>query len=963
MTRGLSKFGAQTSQTRLEELLGERGSGDNAAVRFKDLAAQIEKLNTIAKAFAKVAEEIAQEADDKADDALQGIDDHDDLLADLEVSLAEAHTEATNALAAAVSVTNLHNQLVADFPYTLVEYQTWMEDNIAGMLPSDFANDATYFQSASTSVQSGADWSGAFDDDAQMSARVAVLGPSNTTIATKGTVEIDHNRVYEIHVRVRVSDDGTLGDMAHALGFNSWTLDGTLVNGNLQTTQSKINVASGVQDLRILVAGSNVDIPPENVDRVLSSDVAFLRPHYRANVGSSSDAICHVSRLAVSDVTGAKRVEYVEDTLSTSIGINSGQITNIMGLAVDEESAFGVLLEQLEVDAGGVSAVIEYQQSALVDLEGFATAFAGITVETENGGIAGFYATSYSDPDGSGGSALQLLGDHVIAEGTISTNKLVVGLGANLIANSDFSDGLQGWESTASGASGDNSEMTLRSAGSNWSGATYPVLQAQQQGDNQSGYFDIRYKPEIENGVVSRGVAVSPGEVIDASVRVSNHRCSSQIRIEWRDKNGAGLGYSTADTLADNQASTSSDNPHSWPVMWTMGEAPANAAFATIHLRKLPGEAASPDSFAFYTEPQISRTHAEASEPTPYSPQGSTLISGGKIKTNSIKASAIETSSFAAAGLSVFGGELKSDNYQQDDAGWRITHGGEAEFNNIAVRNWFKNGELLGSGLPIDIEIITESDAAFYFKQTGIVQIYALGAGGSGGLIKNINDYAHLASGGGAGGTSISILVLTDEDLLMPHVVTIGAGGVRPLDTSSNGANGPGNDGGDTSIVGALLNMGATGGEGGNYNRSSGTASVEAVNGGMGWGGDQNYQGGGCEEKTYSGGNDAILGAGGAVNFGIHGAVLDGKMNASGSWHLNDATYPMPGAMYGMAFPPIPFIGYDGATFIGQGAGATSPPVIGSGSSAADSGSSSGGHPGGNGMIAIIYFGEADLVS
>ena len=83
-------------------------------------------------------------------------------------------------------------------------------------------------------------------------------------------------------------------------------------------------------------------------------------------------------------------------------------------------------------------------------------------------------ATSFSNPDGSGSGVLELLGD-VVAPGTLSTNALTVGLGQNLLSNTDFSDGMNGWETYKTGGGG-NVNFHRRGAGASWAGKYYPTL-------------------------------------------------------------------------------------------------------------------------------------------------------------------------------------------------------------------------------------------------------------------------------------------------------------------------------------------------------------------------------------------------------------------------------------------------------------------------------------------------------
>ena len=61
----------------------------------------------------------------------------------------------------------------------------------------------------------------------------------------------------------------------------------------------------------------------------------------------------------------------------------------------------------------------------------------------------------------------------------------------------------------------------------------------------------------------------------------------------------------------------------------------------------------------------------------------------------SVQAIAVDTNSFSAAGLAIFGGGVQSDDFVTGVAGWRILKTGAAEFSQLIVRN------SLGSGLVL----------------------------------------------------------------------------------------------------------------------------------------------------------------------------------------------------------------------------------------------------------------------
>ena len=347
----------------------------------------------------------------------------------------------------------------------------------------------------------------------------------------------------------------------------------------------------------------------------------------------------------------------------------NGEITDIKALDVNGNTAFGKLLDQLDVDAGGTSAVVTKHASAVADLEGFASAYAGVTVQTNGGRIAGFRATSFSNPDGSGSGVLELLGD-VVAPGTLSTNALTVGLGQNLLSNTDFSDGMNGWVSYKTGGGG-NVNFHRRGAGASWAGKYYPTLGCHQASGATDGYTDIKCHPKLVNGLSSKGAQVKPDEWVEVSVKASLHRCRFELRIQFYNASGNGVGYSGVLASA-NDVRSSSTNPDVWPTYWGKWKAPAGTAYATIHMRKLATNAGSSDSWLFAHKPQLARSHANATQPAPYSPGGTTLITGDKVATGSVNADRMNTASFAATGLALFGGTMKSTNFVSGTRGWRI---------------------------------------------------------------------------------------------------------------------------------------------------------------------------------------------------------------------------------------------------------------------------------------------------
>lgn len=344
----------------------------------------------------------------------------------------------------------------------------------------------------------------------------------------------------------------------------------------------------------------------------------------------------------------------------------SGEITEVKGLDLDalDGTAFGTLLAQLEVDAGGTSARITDQSSALANLAGFSSAFRGITVEATGPGgtqIAGFRATTYANPDGTGAATLELLGD-VIAQGSMATNRLVVGLGRNLLTNTQFAAGIDiGWTFWTGPAGTHKGQVSVRQRqpGENWSGKYFPVAEVFQDGAAQDGYADFTSTTGLIDGSETSGVAITAGAWLDASVRISAHRCALELRIVYYDHYGALLSYSPLLDSGSKGTGSVTASPSNWPIYHGIHQAPAAAAYAGLHIRKLPTTPGQSNSYLFIHEPQVAVTHEDASEPVPYAPQGSTLISGNQILTDAIVARHISVANLAAINITVVRADLE----------------------------------------------------------------------------------------------------------------------------------------------------------------------------------------------------------------------------------------------------------------------------------------------------------------
>lgn len=230
-----------------------------------------------------------------------------------------------------------------------------------------------------------------------------------------------------------------------------------------------------------------------------------------------------------------------------------------------------------------------------------------------------------------------------IAAGSVATTKLAIGGGGNLMENSNWIAGVSNFVLGSSDIKGEHS-LSIRSAGSNYAGTSYKTAHAFQNGASagtQSIYFHAL------NGGISDGFPAVAGEWYEASMSLYALRCDATISITFRNASGGWLGFVQSGNVVN---SGGSDNPDGWARLWVKGQAPANTAMVSIIVYK-SGTTSGSTSYLFMHKPMIAKTHAAATEPTPYAPSGATLITGSEILTGAIQADAIASSAVTTAKL------------------------------------------------------------------------------------------------------------------------------------------------------------------------------------------------------------------------------------------------------------------------------------------------------------------------
>ena len=139
---------------------------------------------------------------------------------------------------------------------------------------------------------------------------------------------------------------------------------------------------------------------------------------------------------------------------------------------------------------------------------------------------------------------------------------------------------------------------------------------------------------------------------------------------------------------------------------------------------------------------------------------------------------------------------------------------------------------------PLRIQKVLNSSGTIVAPITGFMELYVVGGNGSGGATRN-------SSSGGATGGGAGEYVTKKVPVVMGEVYTgiIGAGGAGSV--GINGIAVAGNDGGDTTVTGAGVNIVAKGGKRGNSSTSlGGLGLLGGLGGSGGSGGDFHFAGG-----------------------------------------------------------------------------------------------------------------------
>lgn len=529
-------------------------------------------------------------------------------------------------------------------------------------------------------------------------ATILASDTENTNFLSQATVPWEQGRIFRITTAIRSAQSIGNPLRLYFLGLtDSYAKSGWQVTPNVNlTTSTEWQLASGeytlparpntdTTQLRLgivliesITPDVNIDIQSIRIEdvthvRSLGADInATLTNSYYTKTDAESAIASAVNALDTKYFTPTGQVKATSLTdyytkaaansaiaaytnnLSSQILGTDGQVRSTLlngyYTKAATDSAISTSVNNLDASLGTFKSNVTNTSTAVADLRGSLATFKFLA-QSGSANAAGITAVSMTRNGNDtvvNTSSLVLHGDNVIAPGTLSTNALVVGLGKNLLIDPSFDDGLAHY----SFYSNNGATSSVRGPGVSYSHAAWPTLEIFQGNATSTGFSEISTQPVVKaDGTRNPGVPVSPRKRYCASVYYNAHRCGFCLYIQWID--GAGSSMSGAPQTEELTGSDGSNiNPDTWQRASVFGVAPNGAVSARLIFRKF-GTTSGTDSYLFIWKPQLEEVHAQASEPSVWSPGGTTYINGGRLFANSVTAREAYFESLAALGLKV----------------------------------------------------------------------------------------------------------------------------------------------------------------------------------------------------------------------------------------------------------------------------------------------------------------------
>ncbi|MCK3776477.1 phage tail protein [Ensifer sesbaniae] len=231
-----------------------------------------------------------------------------------------------------------------------------------------------------------------------------------------------------------------------------------------------------------------------------------------------------------------------------------------------------------------------------------------------------------------------------IAAAAISADKLAVGRGANYIENSDLYAGLSTWGVRYSNALS-AFEMDIRTDTYAANGAAIQMRHNRAVAGEVCDLWPL----DAATGT-GKNYPVEAGKRYEFSIYGFAHRAERQLYIGWVDAAGA-VTYAATGAIA-----AEGGNPQQLLSNYTRSNlfatAPASAVKAHVFVRHRGTSSGTTDSYVWFRNAYFGEAGPNQTEPSPWSPSGTTLVDAGQIVTGAVIADKIATNAVTAGKIS-----------------------------------------------------------------------------------------------------------------------------------------------------------------------------------------------------------------------------------------------------------------------------------------------------------------------
>ena len=190
-----------------------------------------------------------------------------------------------------------------------------------------------------------------------------------------------------------------------------------------------------------------------------------------------------------------------------------------------------------------------------------------------------------------------------------NSSNLSVGLGTNLVKNSDFYNGsTTGWSVTTIYLLTDI--ITGVDLGGWYPIGGHAAWIHQNNGLNSAGYVDFG----------TENIAIKANQKYEFQCKTGAHRCKVEVFVYWYMADDTGAGYTSL--IPNNAEAEGGTSLSGYKLCTGFGTSPANAVYARLVVRKNGTIAGNPDSWAFFTQAYFGEALANQTEASTWSAGG-----------------------------------------------------------------------------------------------------------------------------------------------------------------------------------------------------------------------------------------------------------------------------------------------------------------------------------------------------